>query len=172
MQDKKDFQDMESASIDAQELANNLIKISQKSQTMISDFYSKQKTDEFDPDPFNIGGAFLDLAKRMSEDPSKLINAQTALWQGYMDIWKNMAQSMGDQSSPPNAKKVKGDKRFRSEEWSKNQVFDYIKQTYLLTSNWVNETVADVDGLDDTARQKVSFFTKQFTDSLSPTNFF
>jgi len=170
--DKKDFQDIGSGSNDAQELANNLIKISEKSQKLISEFYSKQKTDEFDPDPFNIGGAFLDLAKHMSEDPSKLINAQTALWQGYMDIWKNMAQSMGDQTSPPSAKKVKGDKRFRSEEWSKNQIFDYIKQTYLLTSNWVNDTVADVDGLDESAQKKVNFYTKQFTDSLSPTNFF
>ncbi|MEH6403199.1 MAG: class I poly(R)-hydroxyalkanoic acid synthase [Sneathiella sp.] len=175
--DKKDFHDMDNASNDAQELANNLMTISQKSQTLINEFYSKQKTGEFNPDPFNIGGSFLDLAKHLSEDPSKLINAQATLWQGYMDIWKNMAQSMGDQAmgdqaSPPSGVKPKGDKRFRSEEWSKNQVFDYIKQTYLLTSNWVNDTVADVDGLDDKERNKVNFYTKQFTDSLSPTNFF
>lgn len=172
MLDKKDSQDLDAVSGDAKEFMANLAKISQQSQTLITQFYNKQKTDDFNPDPFNIGGAFLELATRMSEDPSKLMNAQASLWQGYMDIWKDMAQSAQGSAKPDDGPKIKGDKRFRSEEWSKNQIFDYIKQTYLLTSGWVNDTVADVDGLDDTSQKKVNFYTKQFTDSLSPTNFF
>ena len=56
--------------------------------------------------------------------------------------------------------------------FNQNQIFDYIKQTYLLTSKWINYTVADVDGLDDRARHKVDFYTRQYTDAMSPTNFF
>lgn len=172
VQDKQDFPDTNSLMIGSQEFADNLMKVSKKSQDLISDFYSSQKSEEFDPDPFNIGGAFLSLAQQISTDPSKLMDAQTNLWKGYMDIWRNMALNANGETSEPVIEPVKGDKRFRSEEWHKNQIFDYIKQTYLVTSKWINDTVADVEGLDDQSRQKVDFYTKQFTDALSPTNFF
>ncbi|MBL4906742.1 MAG: class I poly(R)-hydroxyalkanoic acid synthase [Sneathiella sp.] len=172
MQDKQDFPDTASLVTGSQEFADNLIKVSKKSQDLISDFYNSQKNDDFDPDPFNIGGSFLSLAQNMSADPTKLMDAQANLWKGYMDIWRNMALNASGQDSDAAIEPAKGDKRFRSDEWSKNQVFDYIKQTYLMTSKWINDTVADVEGLDEQSRQKVDFFTKQFTDALSPTNFF
>ncbi|MFT6558296.1 PHA/PHB synthase family protein [Sneathiella sp.] len=156
----------------SKEFSENLMRISQKSQDLMTEFYNSQKNAEFDPDPFNIGGAFLDLSRKMTEDPTKLMQAQTELWQGYMNIWQNMATAATGDTVEPVIEPEKGDKRFRSEEWSKNQLFDYIKQTYLLTSKWINDTVADVDGMDDQSRQKVDFYTKQFTDALSPSNFF
>ncbi len=172
MQDKKDMFHATDLTEDSQEFAENIARITQQSQDLVTEFYNSQKNAEFDPDPLNIGGAFLDLTAKMTADPSKLINAQTALWQGYMDIWRNMAHAASGEKTDPVISPEKGDKRFRSEEWSKNQIFDYIKQTYLLTSKWVNDTVADVEGLDDQARHKVDFYTKQYTDALSPTNFF
>ncbi len=156
----------------SKEFSENLSRITQQSQDILNEFYNSQKNADFDPDPLNIGGAFLDLAAKMSADPAKLINAQAALWQGYVDIWRNMANAAGGEETKPVIAPEKGDKRFKSEEWSKNQIFDYIKQTYLLTAKWVNDTVADVEGLDDRARHKVDFYTKQYTDALSPTNFF
>jgi len=155
----------------SKEFAENFATITQKSQDLITAFFESQKNADFDPDPLNIGGAFLDLANRMAADPAKMINAQAALWQGYMDIWRSMAEK-GAAAAKPVIEPEKGDKRFRSDEWNQNQVFDYIKQTYLLTSKWINDTVADVEGLDDRARHKVDFYTKQYTDALSPTNFF
>lgn len=155
----------------SKEFAENFATITQKSQDLITEFFNSQKNADFDPDPLNIGGAFLDLANRMAADPAKIINAQAALWQGYMDIWRSMAEK-GSEASRAVIEPEKGDKRFRSEEWSQNQIFDYIKQSYLLTSKWINDTVADVEGLDDRARHKVDFYTKQYTDAMSPTNFF
>ncbi|MEP4190666.1 MAG: class I poly(R)-hydroxyalkanoic acid synthase, partial [Sneathiella sp.] len=172
MQDKKDMSHATDLTENSKEFAENLARITQQSQDLMTEFYNSQKNAEFDPDPLNIGGAFLDLTTKMTADPSKLINAQAALWQGYMDIWRNMAHAASGEKADPVISPEKGDKRFRSEEWSKNQIFDYIKQTYLLTSKWVNDTVADVEGLDDQARHKVDFYTKQYTDALSPTNFF
>ena len=57
---------------------------------------------------------------------------------------------------------------FRSQE---NQVFDFIKQSYLLTANWMQDTVAKVEGIDDDTRKRVNFYTKQFADAIAPTNF-
>ncbi|MBE7636960.1 class I poly(R)-hydroxyalkanoic acid synthase [Sneathiella sp. P13V-1] len=155
------------------EFAENFAKISEKSMELVNNFYEQQsKQVDFDPDPFNIGGAFMELSQKMMSDPAKLIEAQAELWKGYMDIWQNMALAASGQKSEPVVEPAKGDKRFRSDEWTQNQIFDYIKQSYLLTSNWVNDVVASVDGLDEESRKKVDFYTKQMTDAMSPTNFF
>src|SRR5262249_42005823 len=42
---------------------------------------------------------------------------------------------------------------------------------YLLTARWMQETVAEVKGVDEHTRKKVEFYTKQFADALSPSNF-
>ncbi len=51
-------------------------------------------------------------------------------------------------------------------------MFDVMKQSYLLTSNWLNDLVASVDGVGSLTRSAdVEFFTKLLTDAFSPTNF-
>ena len=50
-----------------------------------------------------------------------------------------------------------GDKRFRDKDWQENQIFDFIKQSYLLTANWMQDTVAKVEGIDDDTRKRVEF---------------
>ena len=50
-------------------------------------------------------------------------------------------------------------------------MFDYVKQSYLLASRWIQGTVAEVDSLDPQTKGKVEFYTRQFVDALSPTNF-
>ena len=65
-----------------------------------------------------------------------------------------------------------GDKRFKDRDWQENQVFDFIKQSYLLTANWMQDTVAKVDGNSIPKTQKrIEFYTKQFADAIAPTNF-
>src|SRR5258707_6469600 len=64
-----------------------------------------------------------------------------------------------------------GDRRFRSEEWRQNEIFDFIKQSYLLTANAMQEMVGKLNGLDAKERGRVAFFTRQFADALAPTNF-
>lgn len=156
----------------AQAFADNIAKISEKSFELVNQFYEQQKANSTpEMDPFNVGNAFLELSQKMMEHPERLMQAQQALWQGYMDIWQN-ALTPKSEGSKAVIEPEKGDKRFRSEEWTNNQIFDYIKQSYLLTAKSINDIVADVDGLDETSRKKVDFYTKQFTDALSPTNFF
>ena len=65
----------------------------------------------------------------------------------------------------------KDDRRFRDPAWEQNQLFDFIKQSYLLSSRWLVSTVAKAEGLDDKTAQKVDFYTRQFVDALAPTNF-
>ncbi|MBV9511168.1 MAG: class I poly(R)-hydroxyalkanoic acid synthase, partial [Caulobacteraceae bacterium] len=50
-------------------------------------------------------------------------------------------------------------------------LFDMMKQSYLLTSNWLNELIADVEGVEPLNKRRVEFFTKMLTDAFSPSNF-
>ena len=50
-------------------------------------------------------------------------------------------------------------------------MFDFIKQSYLLTSRWLVDTVNQVEGFDDKTRQKIDFYTRQFVDAMAPSNF-
>ena len=52
-----------------------------------------------------------------------------------------------------------------------NHLFDYIKQSYLLSARWLQSTVREVEGLDDSTAQKVDFYTRQFVDAMAPSNF-
>jgi len=158
---------------DFEKLTANMALVAEKSQQLIADFMKRQsegnKTEI--EDPLNIGQTFLELTQKMMADPAKLANAQMALWQDYLKLWQNAAERMSDKEAEPLVKPEPGDKRFRHEDWNENQLFDFIKQSYLLTSDWMQRTVGDVDGIDEQTRHKASFYTKQFADALSPTNF-
>ena len=51
----------------------------------------------------------------------------------------------------------------------RNALFDFIKQSYLLTARWMQTPCASVDGLDDKTAKKVDFYTRQFVDAMAPT---
>ena len=64
-----------------------------------------------------------------------------------------------------------GDRRFKDNAWNDNEIFDFIKQSYLLSARYVTDVVKQVDGLDPKTAQKVDFYTRQFIDAMSPSNF-
>jgi polyhydroxyalkanoate synthase subunit PhaC len=64
-----------------------------------------------------------------------------------------------------------GDRRFNDSAWSENALFDYIKQSSLLTARWMQATVKHVEGMDDKSAKKVDFYTRQFVDAMAPSNF-
>src|SRR5258708_32055903 len=63
------------------------------------------------------------------------------------------------------------DKRFADPEWSQNQFFDFLKQTYLLTAQWADRLVKDAAGVDEHTRAKAEFYVKQIANAISPSNF-
>jgi polyhydroxyalkanoate synthase len=63
------------------------------------------------------------------------------------------------------------DKRFADPEWTSNHFFDFLKQAYLLTTDWANKMVADAEGLDAHTRHKAEFYVRQIANAISPSNF-
>src|SRR5690606_24240024 len=90
---------------------------------------------------------------------------------GYMNVWSNAVQRLGDRSVEDVEKPEKGDKRFQDPEWGDNAFFDFLKQAYLVTSRWANDLVDHADGLDEHTRHKAQFYVKQIAHAISPSNF-
>ena len=155
----------------AQALGENMQKLGSQWQRLFQ-IYMQQlgDTEKVPFDPATVSQAFMRMSAQMLANPQRLAEAQTALWQQYATLWQTAVQG-GDDAAPVVAPE-KGDRRFKDATWNENQVFDLLKQSYLITSRWLQKTVGDVDGLDSDTRHKVDFYTRQFVDAMSPTNFF
>ena len=158
---------------DPQTLAAAMTNIAERSQRIVTDFLVRQASDGSlgNFDPLNIGGAFLQMTATLMTDPARLVQAQMNLWRDYMQLWQNTARRMMGEEATPVAEPEKSDKRFKDEVWHENEVFDYIKQSYLLSARWIQGIVGGVQGLDDHTARKVDFYTRQFVDAMAPSNF-
>ncbi|MEW5729357.1 MAG: class I poly(R)-hydroxyalkanoic acid synthase [Pseudomonadota bacterium] len=159
--------------VDPAELSKAMTNIAERSQRIVSDFMARQAQDGAvaSPDPLNIGNAFLEMTARMMSDPARLVEANLSLWQGYMSLWQNTARRLMGEPTEPVATPDATDRRFKDEMWQENEIFDYIKQSYLLSARWVQGLVNGVEGLDGHTAQKVDFYTRQFVDAMAPSNF-
>jgi len=145
-----------------------------QSQQMVKDFLEQQKAlpGGASLDPLNIGGAFLEFTYQAMQNPARLWQAQMGLWQDYMRLWQEASESLAKgEAMPAVIRPLPGDRRFKDESWNEPTIFNFIKQSYLLTAKWTQGYLADMEGLSPRARQKVDFYTRQFIDAVSPSNF-
>ena len=146
--------------------------IATRSQKLLQDFSQRYQADGQQPaDPLRLTQTFMDFTAKMLADPNRLVQAQVELWQQYMKLWQATAQRMMGQPAEPVAEPARGDKRFNDPAWKDEVVFDYLKQSYLLTARWLQGTIKQVEGVDDKTAKKVDFYTRQFIDAVSPSNF-
>lgn len=158
---------------DLEQASKQMAAFAERSTRIVQAFMDRQSSnDDFQvSDPVVIGKAFMDMTTKLMSDPAKLAESQAKLMQGYADLWAQTAKRMQGEEVEPIVAPAKDDKRFKDAAWSEEALYDTIKQSYLLTSNWMQSTVQDVDGLDEKTSEKVDFYTRQFLDAVSPTNF-
>ena len=160
------------SAVESEKMQAAFSNIAERSQKLLAEFTERYQADGPGPtDPLKLTQTFMDFTAKMLADPQKLVAAQMELWQQYMQLWQVTAQRMMGQKTEPVAEPAKGDKRFNDPAWKDEVVFDYLKQSYLLTARWLQGTVKEVDGVDAKTAQKVDFYTRQFIDALSPSNF-
>jgi polyhydroxyalkanoate synthase len=153
-----------------------MTRIAEQSQRLVADFVQRNQFQNSagatsGMDPMAIGRAFMEMTTRLMSDPAKLMEAQFSLWQDYMNLWQSTAKRMMGQEADPVIAPAKDDRRFKDSAWQDNQVFDFVKQSYLLTARWLQSTVQSVEGLDDKTSRKIDFYTRQFVDAMAPSNF-
>jgi polyhydroxyalkanoate synthase subunit PhaC len=152
-------------------VGRSMADIAERSQRLVGEWLKRQSLEDRGADPLNIGRAFLEMTGRLMANPTRLMQAQLGFWQDYVTLWQNTTRRIMGIEAEPVIGPSSGDKRFRDDAWKENEVFDFIKQSYLLSARFVQDIVTHVDGLDTKTAQKVDFYSRQFIDAMSPSNF-
>ena len=152
-------------------LAAQLRNIARQSQALMRHFVAHQ------PDAMKFGMGdrstlgfdFFELMTRMMTDPVAVASAQIDLFYNTLGIWQRTAErvlmlSAREAGAPK-------DKRFKHPEWSENVIFNFVKDSYLVTAEAILSAIRDVKGMDEASARKINFYTRQFVDALSPSNF-
>lgn len=150
-----------------------LMDVAERVQPLLTDIVTKMDLNDsaFSFDPMNMQDAYVRFMETLWSDPQKLAEMQMQYWNNWMSLWQESAKRLNGEPSKTLYEPQKGDRRFQSPLWSENPVFDFIKQSYLLTAQWSDKVVGNTEGLDDATRQKMAFMTKQYINAVAPTNF-
>ena len=124
-------------------ICKNMMRVGQQSQKLLTDFFKRQSAGSKEPlDPLNIAEPFLTLIKAMtarSDSASRC--AVSALERLPRSVGSHRPQDAGRRGRAGGPARA-GRPPFRDKDWQENQIFDFIKQSYLLTANWMQDTVA------------------------------
>jgi polyhydroxyalkanoate synthase len=147
--------------------------IAQKSGRLVTQFLERSRNGGMPGlnDELGLAQAFFQAWSKVLSDPLKLAEAQMKFWQDYASLWQSSIMKLMGQDVKAVAEPHQGDRRFKHEDWQQNFLYDYIKQSYLIAARHLHQTVGKVEGLDDQTAKKVDFYTRQYIDAVSPSNF-
>jgi polyhydroxyalkanoate synthase subunit PhaC len=152
-------------------LAAQLQNIAKQSQLLMQRFVSHQPDAvKFGMgDTSTLGFDFLELMTKMMADPVVVARAQIDLFYDTLGIWQKTAERMlmlrAREADAPK------DKRFKHPDWSENAIFEFVKDSYLVAAKSILSAIREIKGMDEASARKVDFYTRQFVDALSPSNF-
>lgn len=156
---------------DADQLINNIKQIGEKYQEALLHMM-QYKTSVAMPtlSPEKLQEIATKALERMVTSPEQFININAEYGEKFTALVTNtVARFSGEHLEPlynPDAR----DRRFKDPAWKENLYFDFIKQFYLMSSEWVQKHTRSL-GLESRAQQSMEFYTKQFIDALCPSNF-
>jgi polyhydroxyalkanoate synthase len=158
---------------DPQELAATYAGVAQRASALLQEHMQKQmrRGVKTPSDELGIAQAFMDMMSRMMANPFAVMQGQMKLATDYMTLWQTSMMRMMGMPVAPVVSPEKGDRRFKDDQWEEHFLFDFIKQSYLITARHIHDSVSSVEGLDEQTQKKVNFFTRQYVDALSPSNF-
>lgn len=146
-------------------MINSLVK----AQTSIAHNYLRNLSG-YHHDVRDIALTYANFYTKLMADPSELIKMYS-LSLDYLKGWQDVcANILCNEQKEPVIRPQQGDKRFTDREWEENPLFNFMKQTYLLTEKLWMQVVDEVE-MDKQARKKLDFYTSQYSDALAPTNF-
>ena len=175
MSKSEDKQDNGYQISDPGEFAGNMAKVAEQTAKIFAAFAAPEdpakaqqsRSEELGKVAKTLG----DIAQDYMAKPELFLNAQMQLWRQHSDLWQNTWKRMLGEEVEPVIAPERGDRRFRDDDWSENQVFDFLKQSYLITSKWAQDMVEGAEDVDDHTRRKANFYVEQIANALSPSNF-
>jgi polyhydroxyalkanoate synthase subunit PhaC len=156
---------------DPRKLSESMAGVAERSRQLVREYMNQAPNLHASgmADLRSIEGAFFELTAKMMADPFTVAATMMDMWAKYASAWQHASQRLLHPETKPEASS--GDRRFKDKAWAENAIFEFIKQTYLISAESILTTVRNVKGLDPKTAQKVEFYTRQFVDAIAPSNF-
>ncbi|MFT5083777.1 MAG: polyhydroxyalkanoate synthase [Lentisphaeria bacterium] len=110
-------------------------------------------------------------ASSVKVDPKKFVKQQMDFLEKQQRLWESASKAFMGEPVEPVITAGDGDKRFDDGDWHGNPGFSYIKQAYLLNAEYMHQLVDVLEFEDKKVAGQVKFYTRQFINSVAPTNY-
>ncbi|MEL6284807.1 MAG: class I poly(R)-hydroxyalkanoic acid synthase [Pseudomonadota bacterium] len=151
-----------------QKLSSNMTQAMLESQKLITSIIGQGPENLVDtkehPIRIGAGTAFSRVGQSLANHPERVVDANLSLWQGYLGLWQDMMAGQAEEG--------RRDKRFSDPEWQSNPMFEFMRRSYTLNTDWLMSLIDNAEGLNDSEKRKARFLAQQTADAFAPTNFF
>ncbi len=151
----------------------NMARIDELTKRMVAAMGRRKQSDPGLQGPgqdMYVKAAAAYMAEMMS-NPAKMIEQQVGYWGKSLKHYAEAQQQLANGKLSPPEDTGPSDPRFKNELWDSNPYFNFIKQQYLHSTEAITQAMDDLPQLEGADKSRVSFFARQITDMLSPTNF-
>jgi polyhydroxyalkanoate synthase len=154
-------------------MAENLAKVEELSQRLVAALSHRKPPNPAlngpDQELFaRAAGAYL---QEWMQNPAKIFEHQLEYWGKTMTHYIEAQQQFlkGELQAPeddgPN------DRRFSNPLWKSHPYFNFVKRHYQQNAEAIRQAVEVAQDLDEVDRRRLSYFSNQIIDMMSPTNF-
>ncbi len=102
----------------------------------------------------------------LQRNSARAAGLQSAYAEKLSQLWSSLLSGKRAAIAVP----APGDRRFSAKGWRDNPYYDYLRQSYLLASRYVEELV-EAAQVDASAKERMRFAARQWLDAMSPANF-
>jgi polyhydroxyalkanoate synthase len=157
-----------SSGFDLDRIYDLMVKFTDKQKSYVNAL-SKNKVKSELPEP-GVMLDFFEVFQKIASNPEALFNLNLKIMKDYNKASSVIVEKALNPGGNEEEKPGK-DKRFTSKEWNKNPFFQLMRDFYLINSKSVIDAVSDVEGIEPLKKKRVEFYTKQFFEAVSPSNF-
>ncbi len=156
---------------EADQLINNIKHIGEKYQEVLFYMMRHKPCASLSPmSPEKLQEIATKALDRLMTSPEQFMSLNAEYSQKFTSLVTNTVARFSGERLEPLYNPDSRDRRFKDATWRENLYFDFIKQFYLMSSEWAQKQTQNLH-LEPLMQQSVEFYTKQFIDALCPSNF-
>ena len=169
----KDTVNTEISGINLEKLNKNLRKVEALSErlTKVMTNRSTHQASLDAPDNELFSQATAKYWTEAVQNPAKVMEHQLDFWSKSVSHFVEAHQILAKGKMEAPADNNPKDSRFANPLWDTNPYFNFVKQQYQINSAALQQAVDDVTDMEPMEKQRLTYFSSQIIDMLSPTNF-